>query len=97
MASGPSGAVIKGAEIDLTTAIAWRQAGENVVVCGNDLKANQILAQRIEAAVGPYKRETPHEEAGPHALPHFQPCLRPPKGHTFYETDSPKRKARKRS
>src|SRR5882762_6606900 len=78
LASGPSGAVIKGTEIDLATAIARRRAGLDIVVCGNDVKANGRLAKQIEAAVGPYDQETPHQKAGPHALPHFQPQERPP-------------------
>jgi len=32
LASGPSGAVIRGAEIDFDTAVARRQAGSDVVV-----------------------------------------------------------------
>jgi hypothetical protein len=97
LASGPSGAVIKGAEIDLTTAIARRQAGSDVVVCGENLIANRKLAYTIEAAVGPpTKAQTPHKRtAGPAALPHFQQRRQPPGGHTFYETDNPQRKARK--
>ncbi len=84
-------------EIDFATAIARRRAGLDVVVCGNHLKSNQRLAREIEAAVGPYQQETPHRNAGPHALPHFQPQTRPPLGHTFYETDNPQRKARRKS
>jgi hypothetical protein len=92
LASGPSGAVIRGAEIDRDTAIARRQAGENIVVCGDDLAANRDLARRIEAAVGPYKREVPHRRlAGARALPHFQQQDPNHPGHTFYET--PNRRA----
>jgi hypothetical protein len=85
-ASGPSGAVEFAAEIDFDAAVTRRKAGGDVVVRGNDLRANRSLAQSIEAAVGPYLRAEPHEDAGPHALPHFQPDPRPPAGHTFYET-----------
>jgi hypothetical protein len=97
LASGPSGAVIKGSEIDLTTAIARRLAGSDVVVCGDDVNANRKLAYAIEAAVGPPTRpQMPHKRtAGPAALPHFQQQRQPPTGHTFYETDNPQRKARK--
>ena len=95
LASGPSGAVLKGAEIDLAAAVARRQAGLDVVVCGDDRKANKAIARQIEAAVGPYQEEKPHDDAGPHALPHFQPKPRPPAGHSFYETENPQRKARK--
>ena len=95
LASGPSGAVLRGAEIDLATAVARRQAGENVVVCGPDLKANRALAQQIEAGVGPYVRGVPHTRtAGPLALPHFQQADEDHPGHTFYETDQ--RHSRKR-
>jgi hypothetical protein len=87
LASGPTGAVIRGAVVDLTTAVARRLAGLNVVVCGDDHQANSALAQRIEAAVGPYKRGVAHRNlAGPRALPHFQQQARTHLGHTFYET-----------
>ena len=89
LASGPSGAVLKGAEIDMAAAIARPQASLDIVVCGDDRKANRAVAQRIEAAVGPYESQDPHKRAGPHALPHFQPEPRPPDGHSFYETDNP--------
>jgi hypothetical protein len=95
LGSGPSGAVLRGPEIDLATAIARRQAGENVVVCGPDLDANREMAQQIEAGVGPYARGTPHiRTAGPLALPHFQQTDKTRLGHTFYETTQ--RRSRKR-
>lgn len=97
LASGPSGAVLKGREIDLAGAVARRKGGLDIVVCGNERGANQALARRVEAAVGPYQQEPPHADAGPNALPHFQPKSRPPAGHSFYETENPRRKARKRS
>ncbi len=93
-ASGASGVVEYGPEIDLTTAVARRQAGGNVVVRGDDINANRRLAEQIETAVGPCKRGEPHRLAGPCALPHYQPHPRPPAGHAFYET--PRRKARKK-
>jgi hypothetical protein len=96
LASGPSGAVLKGPVIDLVAAIARRQAGLDIVVCGDETKANKKLAWQIEAAVGPCDRQVPHDEAGPNALPHFQPRKRPPAGHSFYETGSARRKARKK-
>ena len=69
------------------TAVARGQRGENVVVCGDDLKANRRLAERIEAAVGPYIRSAPHKHyAGTRALPHFQQQDPEHQGHTFYET-----------
>src|SRR5262245_15520297 len=87
LASGPSGGVIRGVEIDLATAVARRRLGKNVVVCGDDLKANRRQAEQIEAAVGPYVRSAPHRQlAGPRALPHFQQQEESHEGHTFYET-----------
>jgi hypothetical protein len=92
---GPSGVVLRGLEIAQEDAIARRKAGGDVVVCGDDIKADARLARQIEAAVGPCKQEPPHKESGAHALPHFQPDPRPPQGHTFYETENPQRKSRK--
>jgi hypothetical protein len=86
--------VDKGAEIDFATAVARRRAGQDVVVCGNDLEENRKLAKAIEATVGRYKQQRFHRDAGPLALPHFQQDPKPPEGHTFYET--PNRKARKK-
>jgi hypothetical protein len=80
--------------IDFATAVARRQTEESVVVCGDDLKANRSLPRTIEAAVGPWIRQEPHDQlAGPLALPHFQQKSRSPGGHSFYET--PNRKSRK--
>lgn len=87
LASGVSGGVVRGAEIDVGAAVARRRAGENVVVCGDDLKANRRQAEQIEAAVGPYVRSAPHKRsAGSRALPHFQQQDANQEGHTFYET-----------
>jgi hypothetical protein len=94
-APGPSGAVLFGPEIDLDTAVAQRQAGQDVVVRGHDTDANRRLAYRLEAVVGPPSRpQAPERQAGPLALPHFHQQSRDPAGHLFYETE--KRKARKR-
>src|SRR5437763_1262033 len=94
LAGGPSGAVIRGLEIDRAAAIARRQAGENVVVCEGSLKANRKLAQEIEAAVGPYERHEPHDLlAGSLALPHFQQQDHSHAGHCFYETENRKARA----
>ena len=95
LASGPSGAVEYGAEIDFASAVSRRRLGDNVVVRGDDVDVNRRLANSIESAVGPCLRSDPHRSAGSHALPHYQPQSRPPDGHTFYET--PRRKARKSS
>ena len=86
------------AQIDFATAVARRQAGLDVVVCGEDIQLNRDLARAIESAVGPTTRpQKPHKRAGPLALPHFHQQSRVPDGHAFYETDNPKRKARKQS
>ena len=92
--AGSLGDVIKGAEITEAQAMAIRQAGGDIVVCSDETKDNRALAEKIEhAAVGPFKVEKPHKNAGPHALPHCQPATRPPAGHSFYETKH--KKARK--
>ena len=71
LAGGASGAVLRGAAIDFTTAVARRAAGRVVVVCGDDLAANRKLAGRVEAAVGRRTPPQPPEsKAGPLALPH---------------------------
>jgi hypothetical protein len=61
-----------------------------VVVCGPDKAVNSVSARDIEqAASGHWKRCKPHMNAGPHALPHYQPDPRgETTGHTFYETDT---------
>jgi hypothetical protein len=92
---GPSGAVLRGAELDLAAAVARRQTGADVVVCGPDTDTNRRLAYRVEAGVGPPTRpQAPHKNAGPLALPHFHQQSGVPDGHTFYETD--KRKAKRK-
>ena len=86
------GGVQKVREIPLTSAIALRQSGHDVVVCGGELAANRAVAESIEQqANGRWKRCPPHASAGSNALPHYQPEVRGPAGHTFYET--PRRKA----
>src|SRR5437762_5675216 len=79
--SGPSGRVLRGAEIDFETAVARRKATRNVVVCGDDAGANRRLAGKVEAAVGPCRPADPHvRHAGPYALPHYQQTRRDPPG-----------------
>ena len=95
-ASGPSGVVLRGLETDLAQAVARRQAGLDVVVCGSNVNANRELAKAVESGVGPWVRDDPHLAAGPHALPHFHQESREPGGHSFYETGSPQRKARQK-
>jgi hypothetical protein len=96
LASGGSGAVEYGAQIDEPAAAARRRLGQDVVVRGNDVAANRSLARYIEAQVGPpSKPQFPHTAtAGPLALPHFHQQSRSPGGHSFYETAT--RKARKK-
>ena len=68
-------------------AIARRQAGFDVVVCGPDKRENRNVAEAIEAAVGPHKWHNYHRGAGTLGLPHWQQVSPPPAGHTFYEVD----------
>ena len=87
-----SGGVSKGAVLTDAQAVARRQRGEDVVVCGSDPFVNARKAHAIESAVGPCKPDGPHADvAGALALPHFQQKMPPPLGHSFYET--PIRKA----
>ncbi len=88
---GSNGSVIRGNEITQAQAEVIRRSGRDVVICGPDLAANRRLARTIELnANGSAKRCPPHANAGPDALPHFQPDPRPPAGHTFYETSNRK-------
>jgi hypothetical protein len=90
-ATDGSGGVIKGALLTQAQAEARRQAGLDIVVCGQDAVANRLLAADIESAAGPWKHHLPNLAAtGPRALPHFQQRNRPPAGHSFYETASHK-------
>src|SRR5437773_11571996 len=79
--SGPSGRVLRAAEIDFDTAVARRRAGRNIVVCGDETAANRRLAGQIEAVVGLCVRADPHVgHAGKFALPHYQQTRRAPPG-----------------
>lgn len=95
LASGPTGAVEYGVEIDEAAAVAHRKNGGDIVIRGGLTVPNRSLAYKIEAQVGPPSRpQWPHINlAGQMALPHFHQLSRSPAGHTFYETD--KRKAKK--
>ena len=91
---GASGAVLRGAVMDVAAAVARRRTRPEVVSCGPDAEGNRRLAYRVESAVGPCTRpQAPHRSAGPMALPHLHQLNRSPDGHTFYETD--RRKAKK--
>jgi hypothetical protein len=86
---GANGAVIRvQPPTSQAQAIAIRQNDGNVVVCGPNKTANSLMARDIEqAANGHWKRCNPHINAGPNALPHYQPDPRGQTiGHTFYET-----------
>lgn len=95
-ATGPNGAVYRGPTCSKAQAIAYRNAGNDIVVCDGSTPENRRLAKEMEeAVVGPGNaREDPAHviTAGPDALPHFQPKARPPAGHTFYETSTRKAK-----
>ena len=90
----PSGAVFhQPVPCDRADAEAWRAAGRDLVVRGDDEPANIDLARGIENAVldalgNPFgaRYHNAHPSAGPRALPHYQPMSRPPAGHTFFET-----------
>jgi hypothetical protein len=68
-------------------AIARRQGGDDVVVCGTNDVANQAVALQIEQGAGTTTiHHGPHlTTAGPQALDHFQQKKKKPAGHTFYE------------
>ena len=96
LATGPSGAVEYGLEIDEHTAVTRRRNGEDIVVRGHNTNSNRTRTYKIEAQVGPpSKPQFPHTStAGLMALPHYHQKSRSPSGHAFYETE--KRKARKK-
>jgi hypothetical protein len=70
-------------------AIARRQAGGDIVVCGPDTKRNDRVAWEIETAAtaggGKCLYHGPH--GGPLSLPHWQQQTPPPEGHSFHETE----------
>jgi hypothetical protein len=69
---GPSGRVLRGAEIDFNAAVGRRHAAGNVVVCGNETAENRRVAGQIESIVGQCVRADPHiQHAGKFALPHY--------------------------
>jgi hypothetical protein len=95
-ASGANGAVYRGPTCSKTQAIAFRTAGNDIVVCDGSTADNRKVAKEIEEAVvgaGNAKEDPAHViSAGPDALPHFQPKGRPPAGHSFFETSTAKAK-----
>jgi hypothetical protein len=67
-ASGTSGAVLVGREIGFAAAVLRRNAGEDVIIRGDDRKANRRLAEQIESAVGLAERQDPHQKSGTSGL-----------------------------
>jgi hypothetical protein len=93
---GAGGDVIRGAQITEAEAATERQAGRDVVVCGQILLDNYSLAAKIErAANGGCRACPPHYMMGPGAMFHFHADPRPPDGHCFYETVKRKSKKKK--
>src|SRR5262245_16741006 len=89
------GGVRRGAVISEAEAVARRQGGLDIVVCGDDSVENRDVAEQIEQQVGgPYFHDGPHRmRIGPGALPHWQQRPIPsgsPAGHSFYETHATK-------
>ncbi|MEI8371372.1 MAG: hypothetical protein WCJ35_00905 [Planctomycetota bacterium] len=66
------------------------------MVCDGSTVDNRRLAKEIEEAVvgvGNAKEDPAHiVSAGSDALPHFQPKVRPPTGHGFFEIGTAKAK-----
>jgi len=88
--------VYRGPGCSKVQAIAYRKAGNDIVVCDGSTADNRKLAKEIEEAVvgiGNAREDPAHViTAGPDALPHFQPKARPPAGHSFFETSTQKAK-----
>src|SRR3712207_5131712 len=86
------GGVRRGPAITEAEAVARRQAGLDIVVCGDDTIQNRDAAEQIERQVGgPYLHDGPHRRLiGPGALPHWQQRSGAPAGHSFYETHATK-------
>jgi hypothetical protein len=67
-------------------AVVRRQRGENVVVCGDKLKANHRLAERIEAAVWRYLQTASKDSSPKEFASHDTPT--PIETGTGHETES---------
>jgi hypothetical protein len=90
-----SDAVDRGGILTKAQAVARRQAGEDIVVCGPDTFRNDRVAREIEEAATPAGNPPPIYQGphgGPLSLPNWQQKAPPPEGHRFHET--PVRKAR---
>ena len=79
---------IRGAILTLAEAIRLRQAGRDVVVCGEQGILNALLAQTIESRATNrcHKYHAAHVKHGSQALPHYQHRTRKNSGHMFYES-----------
>jgi hypothetical protein len=88
-ATDGSDAVDRGAKLTEAEAVARRQAGQDIVICGPDTIRNDVLARKIEQAATPPRGKCiyhgPH--GGPLSLPHWQQEFPPPDGHSFHETN----------
>jgi hypothetical protein len=95
-ATAPNGAFYRGPTCSKAQAVAFRTAGDDIVVCDGSTADNRKRAREIEESVvgaGNAKEDPPHViSAGPDALPHFQPKVRPPAGHSFFQTNTQKAK-----
>jgi len=82
------GVRIRGNPLTLEEATAERTAGRDVVVCGDNLRTNCQLAEKIECAATDrhFKFDFAHTNRGTRALPHFQSLDRKRGGHTFFES-----------
>jgi hypothetical protein len=88
-ATDGSDAIIRGASLTRAQAIARRQVGQDIVVCGTDTFRNDQVAYDIEQAATPAGNRPPIYHGrhwGPHSLPHWQQKTPPPDGHSFHET-----------
>jgi len=96
---GPDGAVERGdAPISDDDAIVRLKGGGDIVVCGEERRANRYKARELtEAAFGDSVEDAHHE--GRMALDHFHPGGRTPEVHAFFEAKPrhAKKKKRKKS
>lgn len=77
-ATDGSDAVIRGAELTQTQAVARRKAGGDIVVCGPDTARNDRLAHEIEEAAAEGRAILYHgPHGGPLSLPHWQQKVPP--------------------
>ncbi len=71
------------------------ESGYKGAVLKRPLEENRRVAKLVESAVGPWKIQGPHvRHAGPRALPHLQQKDETHFGHSFYETEFRKAKAK---